>query len=226
MGDIIFEVSAWIIPMVLAITLHEAAHGYMALRFGDDTALRQGRISVNPLRHVDPFGTVLLPIMLLLASNGTLTFGYAKPVPVSFWRLSPRRLGIGLVAAAGPGTNFILAVISALLLHILPLLPDGLDVWMLEVLKGSIVINLVLCLFNLIPMPPLDGGRILAALLPQAAQAPLARLERYGFLILISALFLLPWLGNQVGMDLNIFGRLVGEPALRIGDWLLRAVGV
>jgi Zn-dependent protease len=169
---------------------------------------------------------VLLPIMLLLASNGALTFGYAKPVPVNFWRLQPRRLGVGLVAAAGPGTNFALAVISVLLLHILPFLPDGVDAWMQAVLVGSIIINLILCLFNLIPMPPLDGGRILAALLPQGAQAPLARLERYGFLILIAALFLLPWVGNQVGIDLDIFQWLVGDPALRIGDWLVRAAGV
>lgn len=226
MEAMIYKVSVWIIPVILAVTLHEAAHGYVALRFGDDTALRAGRISVNPLRHIDPFGTVLLPIMLLLASNGSLTFGYAKPVPVNFWRLQPHRLGVGLVAFAGPFTNLVLATLSAILLHILPFLPTNVADWMQAVLVGSIIINLILFVFNLIPMPPLDGGRILAALLPQGAQAPLARFERYGFLILIGALFLLPWLGNQVGIDLDIFQWLVSDPALRIGDWLVRAVGV
>jgi len=219
--SLVFRISTWVIPVVLAVTLHEASHGYVALRFGDDTALRAGRITFNPLRHIDPFGTVLLPIMLLLASSGNMTFGYAKPVPVDFMRLRPLRPGIVAVAFAGPGSNLLLAVISALLFNLVPGAPDWMIPWFVSTLLVSILINLILCFFNLIPIPPLDGGRIAVAVLPANLGARLARLERVGFVIILAALFVLPLLGDSLGVDLNVFHWLIAEPAQQLTKWLL-----
>jgi len=226
MDDMIFRISAWLIPVILAITLHEASHGFVALRFGDDTAFRMGRVTFNPIRHIDPFGTVILPIMLLIASNGTMTFGAAKPVPVNFQRLRPLRPGIVAVAFAGPGSNLILAFVSALLFHVLPYLPGATVPWVAEMLKSSMVINLILFFFNLIPIPPLDGGRILVAVLPENLARPVARLERTGFILILLALFALPLLGSQLGMDLNVFQWIVGIPAYETMMWIVDLVGL
>lgn len=225
-GDLIFKISAWVVPVILAITLHEAAHGYAALRFGDDTALRAGRISFNPIRHIDPFMTVILPIMLLVASNGTMTFGAAKPVPVNFARLHPWRVGVVSVAFAGPGSNLFLAFVSALSFYSLPYLPDATVPWVAEMLKSSMVINLILFFFNLIPIPPLDGGRILVAVLPENLARPVARLERAGIVLILLALFVLPFLGDQVGLDLNVFHWIVGKPAFETMIWIIDLVGL
>ncbi len=224
--SLIFRISTWVIPVLLAITLHEASHGYIALRFGDDTALRAGRVTFNPLRHIDPFGTVILPIMLLLASGGTMTFGFAKPVPVNFARLRPLRLGIVATAFAGPGSNLILAFVSALLFHLVPSLPQEVIPWVRSSLSISMLINLILFFFNLIPIPPLDGGRILVAVLPQNMARPVARLERAGFAIILGALFLLPWLGQTMGLDLDIFQWIVGKPAFATMFWIADFVGL
>jgi Zn-dependent protease len=219
-----YEVSTWVVPVVLAVTFHEAAHGFVAYRFGDDTAMRAGRVTFNPLRHVDLFGTILLPAVLLLSGSRFL-FGYAKPVPVNFSRLNHPRRDMVWVAAAGPGTNILLAIVSSLLAYGLGLMPPAAGVWLGHNLGNSIVINVVLCVFNTLPLPPLDGGRVAVGLLPDALAFPLARLERYGMLILLLFLFLLPYVGEQTGLNLNILGWLIGVPAEALYQFVLTITG-
>jgi Zn-dependent protease len=187
----IIQVTLWIIPLTLAITLHEAAHGFAALRLGDDTASRYGRVSLNPIVHVSLFGTILLPVFLLLSGSPAL-FGWAKPVPVNFSKLSPQRLGMILVAAAGPMTNFLLALISALLCYALPLISGPSREWAQGNLLNSVQINLVLFIFNLLPLLPLDGGRILCAVLPDKMAYQLSKYEQYGQIFLMIALIMIP----------------------------------
>ena len=165
------------------------SHGYVARLCGDDTAWRLGRVSFNPFKHIDPFGTILLPAVLLLMRSPIL-FGYAKPVPVNFQALrNPHHSNSILVAAAGPATNFALAMLAALALHLLIYLPDAARAWVAENLKNTLIINVLLAIFNLLPLPPLDGGRIAVGVLPDLLAKPLARLEPYGLMILIGVLF-------------------------------------
>ena len=192
------------IPVILAITLHEAAHGFAALGFGDPTAQELGRLSLNPVRHVDLFGTILLPAMLKL-SGSPFIMGWAKPVPVDFSRLRNPRRDMVWVALAGPGTNIALAIISALLFYALPLLPASATGFAAEMLANSLEINALLAVFNMIPLPPLDGGRVAVGLLPLPLARSLARTEKYGILILLGAMIALPWLGSNVGVDLDLF---------------------
>jgi Zn-dependent protease len=198
----------WAIPILLAITFHEAAHGFVAWRLGDDTAKVRGRVTINPFKHIDLFGTILLPGVLLLVQAPVL-FGYAKPVPVNFARLGKPRRDMVWVALAGPGANIALAVAAALLFHLAPLLPDTISLWLWKNLENALLINLVLAVFNMIPLPPLDGGRVAVGLLPDVLARPLARLERHGFMILIALLFLLPYLGSKIGRDLHIFAWVI-----------------
>jgi Zn-dependent protease len=190
---------------VLAITLHEAAHGYAALALGDDTAKQAGRLSLNPLRHVDPVGTLLVPGILLVGQLLTIgrvegMFGWAKPVPVAVWRLRHPRQGMMLVAAAGPAMNAALALTAGFLAHPAGLLDGFLSAesmgWLYRFLALSILANLVLGLFNLLPIPPLDGGRIVAGLLPARLAMPYMRLERWGILLVLLVVFLLPRLAE------------------------------
>lgn len=222
--DWLLAASAWILPALIAITFHEAAHGWAALRLGDDTALRAGRVTFNPLRHVDPLGTVLLPAILAL-TQAPFLFGWAKPVPVNFGRLNHPRRDMILVALAGPGVNLLLALVAAFAFHGVPYLPDFVDEWVAENLRIAIQLNLVLAVFNMLPLPPLDGGRVAVGLLPYALAAPLARLERYGMLIVILALFVLPMIGREFGQDWSIFGWLIGGPVNYLLDLLLVASG-
>ena len=215
---IVFAVSVWAIPILVAITFHEAAHGYVAWRLGDDTAKRLGRVTFNPLRHIDPFGTVLLPALLLVTTG--FVFGWAKPVPVDFGRLDNPRRDMIWVAAAGPAVNIALAVVSAVLIHAVALAPAVAAAWMFENLRNSMTINLVLAVFNMIPLPPLDGGRVAVGLLPRALARPLANVERFGLLIIIGLLFVLPLAGRELGVDLNVFPWLVGVPV----EFLFRVI--
>ena len=226
MDDILFTVSVWTLPVLLAVTLHEAAHGWVAWRLGDDTAYRMGRVTFNPLRHIDLFGTVLLPSLLLFFSGGRVMFGFAKPVPVNFSRLGRPRRDMVLVAVAGPGTNLALAVVSAALLHAVPLLAGDARQWVAHNLFNSVWINLVLCVFNMLPLPPLDGGRVAVGLLPRRLAEPLARLERAGIFIILGVLFILPWIGGRLGLDLQVFSWLVGVPARFLAEIIFAVVVV
>ena len=223
--DVLYSASTWVIPILIAITFHEAAHAYTAWKLGDDTAFRLGRVTFNPLKHVDPFGTILLPALLFLA-NAPFLFGWAKPVPVQFGRLANPRRDMAIVAIAGPVTNVILAFASAVLFHLVWLLPEAAAPWLAQTLSRSILLNLVLAIFNMIPVPPLDGSRIALSLLPGAAARQYAKLERFGFLVLLGMIFLLPMLGRQLGVDLNLFRWLVGVPLAWLAPIFLRIAGI
>ena len=218
--------SVWAIPVLMAVTFHEAAHGWVAWRLGDDTAHRMGRVSFNPLRHIDPFGTVLLPALLLFLSKGQMMFGFAKPVPVNFSGLRRPRRDMVLVALAGPGTNLLLAVVSVALFYTIPFVPGEAKQWFGSNLMNSLWINLLLCVFNMLPLPPLDGGRVAVGLLPSFLATPLARLERAGIVIVLGAVFILPWIGDKLGLDLNIFWWLVVEPALYLKGVIFTLAGI
>lgn len=223
-GQTIYQVTTWIIPVLVAITFHEAAHGFAAHLLGDDTAWRLGRVSFNPLKHIDPVGTILLPGILRLVHSPFL-FGYAKPVPVNFRALRNPRRDMVVVAAAGPAMNIALAVVAALLFHLVGYLPPTLAPWVTENLKNGLIINVVLAVFNLFPIPPLDGGRILVGILPKAMAAPVARLEPYGIAILLGVLIVLPLLGAQLGVDLNIVSRVIRVVTGAILEGILRLTG-
>jgi Zn-dependent protease len=218
------EATTWVLPVIFAVTFHEAAHGFVAYRFGDDTAWQLGRVTFNPLKHVDGFGTIVLPAMLILIRSPFL-FGYAKPVPVNFGRLRPLRAGMIVVALAGPGTNVLLAILSALLFYGIEWLPSVSTDWAARNLIHSIQLNAVLCVFNMLPLPPLDGGRVAVGLLPRFLALPLARLEPYGMVILLLLLFVLPYIGRETGVDLNILTWLIAGPTDALIRFVLAVTG-
>ena len=220
----IYVASTWVIPVILAITLHEAAHAFVARFLGDDTASRLGRVSLNPLKHIDPVGTILLPGILLLARSLFL-FGYAKPVPVNFSALRNPRRDMVWVAAAGPAMNIALATVAALAFHLVGFLPMNSAHWVAENLQNALIINVILAIFNLFPLPPLDGGRIAVGLLPDVLAVPLARLERFGMAILIGLIILLPLLGGQMGVDLSIVSHFIQSAASVVIEVILRLTG-
>lgn len=190
MDNLIQTLAIAALPVIFAITLHEAAHGYVARHFGDMTAARAGRISLNPLRHIDPVGTILIPVMIMLLSSGSMLFGWAKPVPVDFGRLRRPKQDMLWVAAAGPLSNLLMAFAWALLFKITQWLPE--TMYTLPLLKMADVgmdVNIALMLLNLLPIPPLDGGRIMVSLLPLRQAIAFSRLERFGFPILLLLLF-------------------------------------
>jgi Zn-dependent protease len=221
---VLYQISIWAIPAIIAITFHEASHGYVAHLLGDDTAWRLGRVSFNPLVHIDSFGTVMLPVMLLMLRSPFM-FGYAKPVPVNFSALRHPRLGTILVAAAGPGMNLLLATIAALAFHIVGYVPAPGALWLAANLKSALLLNVILAIFNLLPIPPLDGGCILVGVLPGALARILYRAEPYGMLILIGLIFVLPLLGAQFGINLDPISRIIMTSTNAVIGTILRLTG-
>ena len=184
-ANLIQTVLIYALPVLFAITLHEAAHGYAARRLGDDTAWMMGRITLNPMKHIDPVGTLLMPLLLYFATSGAFLFGYAKPVPVRFDRLRHPKRDMVWVALAGPGATLLQALLWGALLYVL--LGTGLNErFFLEMCRAGVLTNVVMFAFNLFPLPPLDGGRILVGLLPWKQASLLARLEPWGFFIVMA----------------------------------------
>jgi Zn-dependent protease len=196
MEETLYKVSVWVLPVLIAITFHEAAHGYVAWRLGDDTAKNLNRVTFNPLRHVDLNGTIIAPFL----------FGWAKPVPVNFMNLRNPRRDMVWVAAAGPGINLVLAIVSAALLHVVPYTPEIVEPWLKQTLILSVLINVILAVFNMLPIPPLDGGRVAVGLLPAPLGMLLARLERVGLLIVLLLLVC------EFMLDIRILSWLISVP--------------
>ncbi len=218
-GSWLYTASTWIVPIALAVTLHEAAHAYAAKLLGDDTAQRLGRVTLNPIRHTDPVGTVALPALLVIAS-APFIIGWAKPVPVTTARLGNPRRDMMLVALAGPAANLVLAVLAVLLFHTVPLLDGTARDWLQETLVKLLVLNCLLAVFNMLPIPPLDGGRVVTGLLPLALARRYARLERWGVLLVIGVLIGLPLIGEATGWPVPAVSRLILDPAL----WLAHRI--
>ncbi len=222
--SLVYTASIWVFPILVAITLHEAAHGFVAWRLGDDTAYRLGRVTFNPLRHVDLLGTILFPAMLIVISP--FVFGWAKPVPVSTAKLARPRRDLVLVALAGPAINLLLAMASGWMLRWTYLLPATAEAWVADMLNISIWINVLLAVLNMLPLPPLDGGRVLVGILPGPLAMPLARLERAGIVTLVALLLLLPILARSLDIDTHLITAVVLEPARLLQSFIALVAGI
>jgi len=221
--DLLNDILLLAIPVIIAITFHEAAHGYVALHFGDSTAKDEGRVTLNPLKHVDPFGTILLPAVLYFTAG--FLFGYAKPVPVKFGQLRNPRWDMIWVAIAGPAMNIALAIVSAILLRIV--LTQGLtaESIFVQVLMRSVQLNAILAVFNMLPLPPLDGSKVVAPFLPISLARPYLAFERFGMIVLLLLVFVAPMLARRNGSDFDVFGPLVLDPAQAVVRTILSVVG-
>ena len=210
MTDTLYTIAIWVLPVLFAITLHEASHAYVAKYFGDATAYSLGRMSLNPIRHIDLFGTIIIPAALILLKSPFI-FGYAKPVPVNFGNLRHPRRSTALVALAGPASNLFMALLWQIFRLILILRGLQAESFLIRMAEAGILINLVLFAFNLFPLPPLDGGRILTSFLPANIARQFARIERYGFFIVLALIYF-----NM----LNYWMR----PLLKLGSLILRTI--
>ena len=209
------------VPIILAIVLHELAHGYAAYRLGDNTAKIYGRLTLNPLKHIDPFGSILLPALLYFSHAGFM-FGWAKPVPVNFNNLKNSKRDLIIVSAAGIVTNLVLAIISALLLKTISFLPQSTIQGILGLfLLNMVVFNVVLAIFNALPIPPLDGSKILFGWVNKPWAQRYVNSERAGLIAIVLLAFILPAVGQSLGFDLNIFGIILLKSAKFILSFLL-----
>lgn len=206
-ANLIQTVTVWALPVVFAITMHEAAHGYVAKRLGDNTAFMLGRVTLNPIPHIDPIGTILMPLLLYFATSGGFLFGYARPVPVRFERLRHPKRDMVWVALAGPGSNLFQAFIWALVSVGLVMASVQEPFWF-QMCRAGVLVNLAMFAFNLFPLPPLDGGRIAVGLLPRGAAIALAGVERYGFFIVL-ALVMTGLIGNYWMLPLMDLGQML-----------------
>ncbi|CAJ0808300.1 hypothetical protein LMG19087_00205 [Ralstonia wenshanensis] len=209
---LIQNIAVYALPVLFAITLHEAAHGYVAKHFGDDTAYVMGRISINPLRHIDPIGTIAMPLLLYFATKGAFVFGYAKPVPVRFGRLRDPRWHGMWVALAGPATNFVQAIFWGVLAVAFAV--GGVnEPFLIGMARAGILVNMVMAAFNMFPLPPLDGGRVLAALLPPRLALGLSRIEPFGFFIVMALI-----ISNVIT---NVWMRPIMALLFQLLQWIL-----
>lgn len=211
-NTLIQTVLIYALPVVFAITVHEAAHGYVARHFGDPTASMMGRVTLNPFPHIDPIGTILMPLLLYFATSGAFLFGYAKPVPVDFSRLRRPKRDMIWVAAAGPASNFVQALLWAIAYTVLA--GSGItERFFLEMCKAGVLVNLVMFAFNLFPLPPLDGGRVLVGLLPPRQAYAVARIEPWGFFIVMALVIFGVvgnlWLRPLIGFGYDAIGLLL-----------------
>ena len=223
-STLMYTASVWVLPAITAITLHEAAHGWVAWKLGDDTARRAGRLTFNPVRHIDTFGTIILPAVLLLM-RAPFLFGYAKPVPVNFSRLRRPRRDMIWVAAAGPAINLAMAYLAALLMYATIVIPGTAGSWVFQNLRNALLLNVVLAVFNLLPIPPLDGSRVVLGVLPRALAIRYARLDRFGLAIVVGLIALPPLLGMPLGLEINLLSWIVLPPVEFILDSILTLAG-
>lgn len=219
-AQLIQTVTLYAIPVLLAITLHEAAHGFAAKHFGDNTAYMLGRVTLNPLPHIDPMGTIVMPLILYIATSGAFLFGYAKPVPVRFGNLRNPKRDMIWVALAGPGSNFVQALVWGALLYIYQAMSVT-EPFLLEMAQGGVLVNVVMFAFNLFPLPPLDGGRILVGLLPYRQAMMVSRVEPWGFFI-VMALVLAGvvsslWMQPLMGLTYQLIHLLLSPLAMLVG---------
>ncbi len=207
-ANLIQTVALYALPVLFAITVHEAAHGYAARHFGDSTAWMLGRVTLNPMRHIDPVGTILMPLLLYFSTSGAFLFGYAKPVPVRFGNLRNPKRDMIWVALAGPGANLVMAFLWGVLLYLFQAFGIT-ELFFLKMCKGGVLVNVVMFAFNMFPLPPLDGGRILVGLLPYKQAELVSRIEPWGFFVVMALVIM------------NVISTLWMQPVMALSYWFL-----